>query len=200
MINALDLYAQIHIFNLYPIIDVLKHAYPDKKIEFAYENIFDEIKGFLQNSENKTKHEEFSTQLLVLKNNIIQADKNIELQKTDVGDLIRALDFYTRIVIGQLWEVTLVLRMFVFDVDSKKLEMMEDCVTRIAADVFSLSKYSSYGIYNKSVPNDSRIMYEIQQVLRHELWKIGDKKYHTVDAYPAHHQSGYPLIGIETRI
>jgi hypothetical protein len=167
MINALDLYAQIHIFNLYPIIDVLKHAYPDKKIEFAYENIFDEIKSFLQNSENKIKHEEFSTQLLVLKDNIIKADKDIELQKTDVGVLIRSLDFYTRIVIGQLWEVTLVLRMFVFDVDSKKLEMMEDCVTRIAADVFSLSKYSSYGIYNKSVPNDSRIMYEIQQVLRH---------------------------------
>jgi len=194
MIDALNLYAQIHLFNLFSIVKVLKKEYPNKKIDVQNMEFFEKVQSFFVINKNKDALKEFSDHLLVLKKNINKSTDQIILQKNDIGKLIRALDFYTRITIGQLWETTNILRMFFDHIINFQLKFIEEGIFKIAADTFEFPRYSSYGIYSQEVPNNSRIMYEIQQVLRHELWKIGDKPSYTVDSSPVFHMSNYHLI------
>ena len=48
---------------------------------------------------------------------------------------------------------------------------------------FSLPIHGSWGIHNENVDDSCRIAFDIQQVIRHELWKERcDKTFYTVDA------------------
>lgn len=45
----------------------------------------------------------------------------------------------------------------------------------------------------------SDIIWDIHQCIRHELWLNGDRKYHTVDAYPAHQWGKEPLVKVTSK-
>jgi hypothetical protein len=111
--------------------------------------------------------------------------------------IINSLDFSSRIICGQLLEISNVLRFSTIKtIETGWLELF---IGVIKSSLFpELNLHASYSIYDTDTPLKPRICYEIIQVLRHEIWKNTEDRYeHVVSASPVHHETEFPLIEIE---
>jgi len=86
--------------------------------------------------------------------------------------LIKALDFYSRIFMGQLGEIEYLVRMEeLHPVEGHKpdLEKVKSLCDELKAEIFGMPQNMSWGIRNTQVGVDAQRAYEIQQILRHRL-------------------------------
>jgi hypothetical protein len=102
--------------------------------------------------------------------------------------LMRALDLYSRIGIGQFEELIHLFR-WQFDPRLKdkldQIEMSEQRLNEIKTLLFDLHPNSSFGIFNKDVPDEFRVAWDLQKVIRHQIWKESENPTRfTVDSYP----------------
>lgn len=105
----------------------------------------------------------------------------------------RALDFYSRIGIGQLDEIkdhptfAKYLAEQVKDVDGKVdyeryhliLEQADNAFTQGRNMLYndaSIGRNGSWGIYNPNVDDSCRDAYDLVQVIRHEFWKADPER------------------------
>ena len=61
---------------------------------------------------------------------------------------------------------------------------------------WDLAPNANYGIHYDET---SDIIWDIHQCIRHELWLNGDRKYHTVDSFPAHQWGNEPLVKVTSK-
>jgi hypothetical protein len=104
----------------------------------------------------------------------------LTLDERQTQTLVAALDLFSRIGIGQFEEIVHHMR---FRLDARLKEAAEGSYDYRKADLatklMDLAKYTlfghppngSYGIHSHEVPDEYRVAYDIQQVIRHELWK-----------------------------
>jgi hypothetical protein len=114
--------------------------------------------------------------------------------ENEIHTMLSALDLSSRIICGQLFEISNVFRFST--AESLDIEEIENIMKEIKLQMFTnMGVYASYGIYCDSTPIKPKICYEMIQVLRHELWKnLKDRPEYTVAAYPVRHETGFPLI------
>lgn len=94
----------------------------------------------------------------------------LTLSKSQAETLIRALDLYTRIGLGQLEEIA---HMFAFEISPDEKDRLRAHLDQ-AKLVLGHPANGSHGINSIEVDDDFRAAYDIQQVVRHRLaW---DKK------------------------
>jgi hypothetical protein len=87
--------------------------------------------------------------------------------------LTEALDFYSRIGIGQLEELVNSFR-WLCDPRLKdkhhELEVARRMIDSIKLLLFNMPANASYGIYHQEVPECYRAAWDIQKVIKHQLW------------------------------
>src|SRR4051812_19032275 len=90
----------------------------------------------------------------------------LEIDENQARTLEKALDLYSRIGMGQLREIINVLR---YDerLDNKNLEVARNILDNVKLLVFG---DDFYGIYSHEVPDVYRVAWDIQRVIRHQLW------------------------------
>lgn len=98
---------------------------------------------------------------------------SVDLDSTQVGLLLRSLDFYSRMWIGQYEEVEWRMRLNIRDLqacqknqvrrEKKWLEMRN----LVLPELRNLGLSGSYGIWNPSVCDRAQSAYDMQQVIRH---------------------------------
>ena len=78
-------------------------------------------------------------------------------------------------------------------------KMREDAETfckEIKRRFWDLAPNANYGIHYNEMAD---IIFDLHQCIRHELWLNGDRKYHTVDSYPAHQWGKEPLAKVTSK-
>lgn len=116
----------------------------------------------------------------------------IELNNNQLQLIQRALDFYSRVGIGQFTEIkdhpTFERHLYKqCEVDGKtdyseyhRLRDEVDEQLNVARNMlyneFTMSHNGSWGIYNPKVDDSCREAFEMIQVIRHEFWKANPKR------------------------
>lgn len=97
--------------------------------------------------------------------------------------IVNALDFYSRIHIGQVEEVDSFVRLFVRYRKDKDLDGMKDAIEAFKKAAFpELTSTSSYGIHSEEVDDTARVAWDIKQVLRNVVaWNVHPEGGMTVD-------------------
>ena len=124
----------------------------------------------------------------------------IELSLEQLRLVMRACDFTSRFICGQVetsyWpsEAMHNKALNINDPEWPKIRDEVDALMfQVKKLVWKMDQHASYGVgFN---PN-SDAMYDIQQVIRHEIWKMNNpngSERHSVDAYPAHKYGPHPL-------
>ena len=199
IIESLELNKSILRYDFPSIIDYILKQTNEKwlrgEIELNHASI---LSSDLQNEVNQIEKTDFSSGINNLDN--VQAKMNQKIfSEYEVQTIINALDCSSRLICGQILEVANVLNF----ATSKHvdIDIVESIMGKIKLLIFkALSLHASYGIYNDNTPIKARIGYEMIQVLRHEIWKNSENQIsYIVSAYPVHHETGFPLIGIKKR-
>lgn len=79
--------------------------------------------------------------------------------------LVRVLDFYSRIGMGQFWSL---LDRF----DIEKNDLLEKSSWELRAELFprlGTHPGSAWGIHSKEIDDDNRVCWDLQQVIRHRV-------------------------------
>jgi len=110
---------------------------------------------------------------------------NIKVNETQAGIIKQALDFYSRFLMGQFERIDdLMMWKSNYSKDQQKSERLNALISEMRDIIYpELNGYAHWGIFNPKCPEESKVAYDVIQVLRHELWKLDpDKRYSTVDA------------------
>lgn len=125
---------------------------------------------------------------------------NIEVNENQVYIIREALDFYSRFIMGQFEQIDrLMINHSDFWRDYDNRERLDSLIKEMRDIIYpELKGYAHWGIFNDRCPQESKIAYDIIQVLRHELWKIkDDKRNFTVDANPPLQSGNEELCKVE---
>lgn len=104
----------------------------------------------------------------------------IELDEQQAGAVIRALDLYSRIAMGQLEAIVdhpeIHDRIMQDKSDTSDILSARDLFSHAKQQLFGLNPNASRGIYNEDVSDDARVAWDIQKVLVHGIsWaRVGD--------------------------
>ena len=114
------------------------------------------------------------------------AKYQITIDENHLAALMKATEAFSRICTGQLqyaleegWQEKL------WNLPSDQRKMVEDklkAVTLLLTQGQFDGSNGSYGIYNPEIDPHAATAFNIKQVLRHLLWKEGDKKGFGVDS------------------
>lgn len=108
----------------------------------------------------------------------------IECNKRQLGVIQEALDIYSRVKMGQFKEIC---RLWEHDTKIyeryKDVQKIEDKIMEIRDLVYpELRDYAHFGIYNDKCPEDSKIAYDLIQVMRYVIaWDREPNGGYTVD-------------------
>lgn len=84
------------------------------------------------------------------------------------ADLInRALEFYERV--GGLGQFEVAVEPWLFRCDANKLEAARRALDQVKLHLTGFGYGASYGIYSPEVPDEHRVAYDLQQVIRYRL-------------------------------
>jgi hypothetical protein len=112
--------------------------------------------------------------------------KNIQLTMTEsqANTIMKALDFYSRVGMGQLKEIKNVIEYFNKDWD--KADIVDDHIIAIKEVYFpELSRDGYYGIFGSDTPEESKISWDLIQVIRYAIaWHKYPNGGYTVDFGP----------------
>jgi len=111
------------------------------------------------------------------------AEGEVAIDEYQAKTLIRALDFYSRIGIGQFREIVIAFSWWKRD---EQWVVHRDDVDRLIQEVqwnlTGMPYNASYGIASPETPEKAKIAYDIKQVIRHRLaWDREPKGGMTVD-------------------
>lgn len=94
---------------------------------------------------------------------------NLELNKEHSNLLVRALDLYSRVLMGQYEEVENIIRWYSVnkeDFPKEGLDKLRDCLIE-GKKAMGHPSNGSHGIHSDKIHDDARKCYDIQQVIRH---------------------------------
>lgn len=170
IISSLQVYDNLLACNFSGIINELTQNY-SKQLSPYYLNYIEDIKYYtielknqfvpFINSEYRHKNKAKDIIELISK-------KNIVLSANDIHVLVRVLDLYGRLGLGQLNFLTDELIMFYIH-DDFNYEKARDLCDDLKRFLFNFQPNSSYGIHSKQMHNNFREAYDMQQVLRHRV-------------------------------
>lgn len=106
------------------------------------------------------------------------SDKKFVLEITaEQGEvLVRALDFFSRIGIGQISEVWNLLHMESHVRDEASHDAVRNALDFVKRELLGLESGASFGIFNGKVPEHYKTAWDLQQVIRHVLaWDANPK-------------------------
>jgi len=94
---------------------------------------------------------------------------SLEINEKQARAILKALEFYERLSMGQVNELAHhFISPFSDKINDENKYIIEEMSEKIKKEVFpELDSNSSFGIFSKNVSDDAKIMYDIQQVLRH---------------------------------
>lgn len=135
----------------------------------------------------------------------------IEVNEEQARTINKALDLYSRILMFQIEEIVNVLLFSKPDklqtwngeeIDFQDVHAIRDKIGEIKEQLLQTPSNASHGIHSPYIANSARVAYDIQQVLRHELYLQRDREGKvvntcTVDAYSATNTSGLELPKVE---
>lgn len=81
--------------------------------------------------------------------------------------IVRALEFYERV--GGLGQLEVVTEPWIFRCGADKLEDARRALAQAKSYLTGFGHGASYGIYSPEVPDEHRVAYDLQQVIRHRL-------------------------------
>ena len=94
---------------------------------------------------------------------------NIFLDEKQIKIIKDALDFYSRLGCGQVWEIDLFFRQLGrVDNNGKALDKLEDVKDCYFPDLFRMANYP---INSEKVPEKIKIAYEMFQVIRNRVFE-----------------------------
>lgn len=103
----------------------------------------------------------------------------LEINDSQASILIEALDFYSRILIGQVEELEHMIRKYQIqkeDIEQCSIIERQDDIRERLNDIKKILGFQSgesFGIFNSVVHDNARIAYDIQQVIRHtQHWNL----------------------------
>jgi len=124
----------------------------------------------------------------------------LELTPKHLDVISHALELYCRLQIGQF---DLIDWLFHYsehfnDIDRKKAKIiLEELRKTYFPD---LSPHSSYGIGSAEVPQNAKIAYEINKLIRYEQWLLDDERtIMNVDSYPPRKISDEPMPNVNIK-
>ena len=95
---------------------------------------------------------------------------NIEVSEEQAKLILKALDFYGRVQLGQLEELLSFSSPIRERLSSKDLTESRFLLDKIKKDIFGLESNSFFSIMNKNeVPEEARLGYDMIQVLRNKI-------------------------------
>lgn len=104
----------------------------------------------------------------------LREDNNPVFKREEGDILVEALDFYSRIGIGQLNEIGSILSLY----DAIKIDYSksEEIFAKMKLEIFNLQSNEFFGIFHKKVPDFYKVAWDLKQVIRHRLaWDSNPK-------------------------
>ena len=103
---------------------------------------------------------------------------NLKISERQAKTLIKALDLYSRIHALQIEEIAVLLRWNLSNHDTSGNEIpfeniheLEDRIRALKTELLNTPGSAHHGIRSPKISDDARTAYDIQQVIRHQLWK-----------------------------
>ena len=103
---------------------------------------------------------------------LMEKKVSIEMNMNQAKLLIRALDLYSRIGIGQIEEIENLFRFHYSDEEyynSEKSMEIERLLHEVKFEMFGLASNASYGITNDKVPDDFKVAYDMIKSLQRPI-------------------------------
>ncbi len=99
---------------------------------------------------------------------------NLQISEIQARVLINALDAYSRIYLGQF--DTAILDQFLFspDVSGPQMNAARKLLDETKKVITGHDSNASFGIHSTEVSDKARVAYDLQQVIRHQLWQDED--------------------------
>jgi hypothetical protein len=125
---------------------------------------------------------------------------NLQISELQAEIIVRALDTYSRIYLGQF--DTAILDRFLFspNVSGPQMDAARRLLDETKKVITGHDSNASFGIHSTEVPDSARIAYDVQQVIRHQIWKdtSPDNRW-SICSHPPHQTStdGIKLAKIE---
>lgn len=157
LLKAIDLYINVGTGKLESIADIFdKQVCVDKEIKEIRYMMFG---GKVINDTSKISIARF------LKNHM---QENLEINEDHIKLLIRILDFYSRIVLGQFEEI--LYGCIIFGWNSSIISNIDLVkIRRLLGEIKHKLYTGPFGIYSEEIPEEAKITYDIQQVIRYRL-------------------------------
>ena len=101
---------------------------------------------------------------------------NLQISEIQARVLVQALDAYSRIYLGQF--DTAILDQFLFspNVSGPQMDVARRLLDEVKKVITGFEGGASYGIHSTEVSDKARVAYDMQQVIRHQVWKEEDRK------------------------
>lgn len=116
----------------------------------------------------------------------------IELTETQLSCLTEALDFHTRLMMGQF--DVLALPYFKRTDENGRYKEFKDKLDELKLIAYpELPLHSNYSISAKETMESSKISYELYKAIRYERWRLAPTDHFTVDSSPPMTVSGHTL-------
>ena len=103
--------------------------------------------------------------------------------ESQLQEIITAIDLVGRLQMGQTEMLIEPYGVFGNRIKHKDVPQLEDAVNTLKDIIFpEISRSSYYGIYGDKTAGSAKVLYDIQQVLRHSIaWHNNPQGGHTVD-------------------
>jgi hypothetical protein len=93
----------------------------------------------------------------------------LEMSASQGEVLVRALDFFSRIGIGQIEEVETMLRQYGHLKEGYSYDAVKNALDFVKLETMGHPPGGSYGIFHQKVPDWFKLAWDLQQVIRHKL-------------------------------
>lgn len=100
----------------------------------------------------------------------------LDLTPVQAQHIVRALDLYVRVQLGQLESVADLLRLHHPRLDRDRLEQAQALFGAAKTLLWSLTPTASHGLHNKEVPDAARQAYDIKETLQDALYPRGSTR------------------------
>jgi hypothetical protein len=126
----------------------------------------------------------------------------LNLDSTQANVLVKALDLYSRMGMGQIEEVAHVLgQMHYGKVPYEKVHELEDALKKAKKDLFDCHPNASYGICGPKVPAEAKTAYDVECVLRQAVAKQEEAESWNVWHHdPLHTNREVPLARVSVKV
>lgn len=176
--RALDLYIDIGIGKFEEIMYAFDWLHINKNWEGPWQELFNksikllERLGVIISNGGLIEQSDKVKIAVELKDQIKHYVSYCNLKDFQARVLVSALDFFTRIGIGQIEEISHGIYVFGWNYPNEWMEQfneVREILDEIKFNLIGMPPNASYGIHSPEIPDEIRMAYDIQQVIRHRL-------------------------------